>query len=352
MVVKKIKLVADKESALLSAREGTMRRRHRVARVLSAAIVVAAAFTLAPVSTQAATAHRTSLSLVTCLSWSYSSGDPWECHRWYSQRTTLLVRGTQVSKADGAAWRALPYVYSSKTHKATYDYRLDSTLRRPAYSERGSKASYSFFDAFSSSKGTKTPNVLWPACTIHWTLDFHGAAGTKLVRATEVARWRKVLAKIADEVGSVKFVQDADSIYKASASNPGFTDQRIHITYSSVSGAYHSAQASEPLGYGGLRWIVWGGDKKATVQYGYVIINARDASNMLRWPSPSAPSGVSEMSTLYTHEVGHALGLRHTTDKYQVMYPQIQPRLPNRLGSGDIAGLEELFKASACTSTD
>lgn len=329
-----------------------MQRRHRALRVMGVVLAASCLLAFATPSSQAATAHRTSLSLVSCLSWSYSTGSPWRCYRWASQKATLMVRGSTVSKAAGSAWKPLPYIYNSRTHKATYDYRMDSSLLRPAYTSLGSPDAFSLFNAYNANGGTKRPNILWPTCQIHWTVDFHGAAGTKLVEATEVARWRNAFARVTKAVPGVTFVQDADSVYLASKSNPGFTDHRIHITYSAARGAYHSTAVAEPLGVGGQRWMIWGNSKPAQVLFGYVIIDANKAANMIAWPSPRRSPSVSEIDTLYSHELGHALGLRHTQDRYQVMYPQVEPQLPNRLGAGDIAGLKALFAASSCSSSN
>ena len=48
-------------------------------------------------------------------------------------------------------------------------------------------------------------------------------------------------------------------------------------------------------------------------------------------------------SSLYLHEIGHALGLGHGTDEPEVMYPIVDTT--NDLSPADIAGIKALVKA-------
>jgi hypothetical protein len=48
------------------------------------------------------------------------------------------------------------------------------------------------------------------------------------------------------------------------------------------------------------------------------------------------------------HEIGHALGLDHVTDKSQLMYPVHQAGSPSTYASGDLAGLHRIGAAAGC----
>src|SRR5262249_17239992 len=79
---------------------------------------------------------------------------------------------------------------------------------------------------------------------------------------------------------------------------------------------------------------------------GYAILDADFVHATLTAPDPRTATGVDEIQALYLHELGHALGLGHTSDRMQIMYPTIQGNVPARLGAGDLAGLKALSGGS------
>ncbi len=75
---------------------------------------------------------------------------------------------------------------------------------------------------------------------------------------------------------------------------------------------------------------------------GSVVLNAR-----LNGRIPAGFGRGQTRGELLMHEIGHALGLAHTGDKRQIMYPTMQGG-PARFGAGDLAGLNRLGAQQGC----
>ena len=92
----------------------------------------------------------------------------------------------------------------------------------------------------------------------------------------------------------------------------------------------------------------------ATIDYGFVLLNAESgkSANIAK-----LPDGILEI--ILAHEIGHVLGLGHTSDKNSLMYFNATYKRSLRLSQDDMDGLTYLYpreetgagKAFGCAST-
>jgi hypothetical protein len=67
---------------------------------------------------------------------------------------------------------------------------------------------------------------------------------------------------------------------------------------------------------------------------------------MKTWFAPGGSTGA-----LLLHELGHAVGLQHVTDRRQIMYPVFGWYSPGVYQAGDRAGLTRIGRATGCLAT-
>ncbi len=100
------------------------------------------------------------------------------------------------------------------------------------------------------------------------------------------------------------------------------------------------AQSAQVAGYiagvGGP--IIRGGpDGRMASVSGSVLLDAEDIGRIL-----TLPGGQAKARAVIQHELGHLVGLDHTSDKSQLMYSENTVEQTGDWGTGDLAGLHEL----------
>ncbi len=124
-----------------------------------------------------------------------------------------------------------------------------------------------------------------------------------------------------------------------------WVDQGRAVTRSSLLGRFTNGDAA---GTGGYAYRYWssGNGWRGVIGRGYVVLDARQNSGF----RAGFGAGVTR-GNLLLHELGHVVGLQHTSDRNQLMYPVLLGRARSGYRPGDLAGLRALGRSSGCVSS-
>lgn len=173
--------------------------------------------------------------------------------------------------------------------------------------------------------------IRWDACgTVHWVFNpDHAPTGG-------LAAVQRAIARVGAATG-LSFTYDGATTTVPTGSyvdsQTGATGFRpLLVGWSTPTAS--SLLANQPSSLVGMDQTIWA--RPATgathIVSGVVALNA-DVN--------AATSGTNSWFTFALHELGHAVGLGHTTDSTQIMAPVI-PAAASDYGSGDLAGLAKV----------
>lgn len=208
--------------------------------------------------------------------------------------------------------------------------------------------------------GTKTNPGRWDGCTpIVWQADF---TTLRRMGGNVVAERRRLKSAFA----AVSAASGYTFVFRGEGAFPRADDQLgrlrdepgvdLVVTYQS-----HQAPAAyrEPAfsgkygtaGFGGSSWMstpTVAGTDAFRYSDGEVTINAWFVLGQRRNPDPAAGDLIR---SLYLHEIGHAMGLDHVTNRWQMMHNGLLNDVPDRYGAGDRTGLAYL-RSRPCFTAD
>lgn len=187
-------------------------------------------------------------------------------------------------------------------------------------------SSYTFM-----SEPTPGDPIRWDPCgTIHWVFNPAGApAGGLAAVQAAVARISTATGLPFAYDGAVASVPTGAYLDTQSAAT-GF--RPLLVGWSTPSSS--TLLANQPPSLVGMDQAIWARPASGATHIvsGVVALNAEVSAST---------SGRNSWFTFALHELGHAVGLGHTTDSTQVMAPTI-PAAATDYGSGDLAGLAKV----------
>ena len=175
-------------------------------------------------------------------------------------------------------------------------------------------------------RATGTLGNFAPCSTVKWTYQDKG-------RPSKTSR-SKVLKDITGALSRLAKVTGLT--FQRAKGDRAAGDQVLTIEWKDL-GRYG------PAGVGGTR-----GGSSSDAGAGFVDLNTRDS-----WTTNDAGAGFARLRSgpggrgwLLVHELMHSLGMSHTQDRSQLMYPVNSGQ--TSLGAGDLAGLRYLYPTTGC----
>lgn len=208
----------------------------------------------------------------------------------------------------------------------------------PAALTRGIKT------AFSLNHNRNGSVTRWNPCdgAIHVLINA-GRAG-----AGGVADARAALAALGQQTG-LSFVYDGATTFVPTTTNAGSQPARLVIAWAppGAGAGQSNYYSSGAVGEGGWRSSGTSSNGGATwnwkIVQGFVVVD----------PNVSMAGGFGNGVTrgaLLLHELGHVVGLGHSGDSAQAMYPVLSSKTFGSYGAGDAAGLTAVGATQGCTT--
>lgn len=144
---------------------------------------------------------------------------------------------------------------------------------------------------------------------------------------------QEAIRRVGSATG-INFVYDG-----ATSAVPNSGDNSSATVFAWAAPGESNMLGSGAAGVGGASGVSSGGYIRLTK--GFVVIDAT------RTVAAGFGGGITQ-GALLMHELGHVVGLDHSGDQAQIMYPTVTNRTPADWGAGDRNGLTQLGAAKGC----
>ena len=187
-----------------------------------------------------------------------------------------------------------------------------------------------------------TPARFDPCSSIHYVTNLAAAP------AGAAALVDGALARISAATG-VSFVNNGSTTEIPSSQRPSVQSQYGPGWAPVIIAWAHAGQSDllpggNTIGEGGSSWVSVGGPKIYVT--GEVVVDADRTAGL-----PATFGSGATLGELLLHELGHVIGLGHTSDANQIMYPTLVPVPSATYGAGDLTGLARVGRSAGCLST-
>ena len=176
----------------------------------------------------------------------------------------------------------------------------------------------------------------------------HYVTNTTAAPAGAAAVVSGALARITQATG-ITFVDDGPTSEIPSSQRPSVQAQYGNRWAPVIIAWAHAGQSDllpggNTVGEGGSSWVSQGGPKVYVT--GEVVIDADRTAGL-----PASFGAGTTLGELLLHELGHVIGLGHTEDQSQIMYPTLLPISSALYGAGDESGMARLGRTAGCLTT-